>query len=60
MAAVAVAEKVDLNDAVVRATSDYLAVSRGRHLYSAADYDRAEADAWERLQKARAAHDAKE
>lgn len=37
-----------------RATSDYLAISRGRDLYaSAADHEAAEAKAWERLMAAR-------
>jgi hypothetical protein len=39
-----------------RATSDYLAVSRNSHLYgSAADYELAEARAWERVMAAREA-----
>jgi hypothetical protein len=33
-----------------RAMSDYLSVSRRAHLYSGAEYERAEARAWERLQ----------
>jgi hypothetical protein len=30
--------------------SDYLSVSRRAHLYAGAEYERAEARAWERLQ----------
>ncbi|MCU0309261.1 MAG: hypothetical protein MUE51_16145 [Thermoleophilia bacterium] len=41
---------------VERAMSDYLAVSRGAHLYATPDdHERAEARAWERLVAARAA-----
>jgi hypothetical protein len=35
---------------IERAMSDYLSVSRRAHLYAAAEYERAEARAWERLQ----------
>jgi len=35
---------------IERAMSDYLSVSRRAHLYAGAEYDRAEARAWERLQ----------
>jgi hypothetical protein len=35
---------------IERAMSDYLAVSKNAHLYTADDYARAEAQAWERLQ----------
>ncbi len=42
-----------------RARSDYLAVSRGAHMYATqADHMRAEEMAWERLEKARAAAEA--
>jgi len=38
-----------------RATADYLAISRGEHLYASMDeHARAEEQAWERLQDARA------
>lgn len=37
-----------------RATADYLAISRGGHLYaSVEEHERAEDQAWERLQEAR-------
>ena len=35
---------------IERAMSDYLSVSRRAHLYAGAEYERAEARAWERLQ----------
>jgi hypothetical protein len=39
--------------ALERAQTDYLAVSRGRHLYASdADHAAAEARAWERLEEA--------
>jgi len=42
-----------------RARSDYLAVSRGAHMYATpADHMRAEEMAWERLEKARIAAEA--
>lgn len=38
-----------------RATADYLAISRGANLYASADeHERAEDQAWDRLQEARA------
>jgi hypothetical protein len=51
---------IDPHPELERARSDYLAVSRGGHLYATeADHMRAEAMAWERLEKARrAAEDA--
>jgi hypothetical protein len=43
-------------DELERARADYLAVSRGGHLYSTEDeHLRAESDAWERLERALAA-----
>lgn len=51
----AVAERVDHDQAVERAMSDYLAVSRSPHLYTPSDYDRAEAGAWDALMEAQAA-----
>ena len=43
--------------ALERAQADYLAVSRGRHLYATdADHAHAEERAWERLQEALRAH----
>jgi len=42
-------------DKLERATSDYLSISRGAHLYSSAeDYAEAEERAWMRLTKAHA------
>jgi hypothetical protein len=43
-------------DELERARADYLAISRGSHLYSSEDeHLRAENDAWERLERALAA-----
>lgn len=52
----AVAERVNPKERLERATSDYLAVSRGKHLYTPTDYDRAEAAAWDELMAARQGH----
>jgi len=51
----------ELSDDLDRARSDYLAVSRGSHLYaSPADHEAAETRAWERLELALAAVQAAE
>jgi hypothetical protein len=51
----------DLEAALVRASSDYLAVSRQAHLFAPDAYERMEDDAWARLQEAlREAADARE
>jgi hypothetical protein len=51
----------ELSDDLDRARSDYLAVSRGAHLYaSPADHEAAETRAWERLELALAAVQAAE
>ena len=42
----------DLEAAVARASSDYLAVSRQAHLFAAEAYERMESDAWARLLEA--------
>ncbi len=38
-----------------RAVSDYLAISRGAHMFEPDEYERAEAEAWERVQALNAA-----
>ena len=51
----------ELTEDLNRARSDYLAVSRGAHLYSSpADHEEAERRAWERLEMALAAVQAAE
>lgn len=57
MPAPVAAPKKNTKLALARATSDYLAVSRGRAMFSEADYERAEDEAWERLCIARAEFD---
>ena len=48
--------RTDPHAELERARSDYLAVSRGGHMYaSRADHDRAEQRAWRRLEDARRA-----
>lgn len=42
----------DPQDELERARSDYLAVSRGAHLYAEDDHATAESRAWERLERA--------
>lgn len=50
------AATLDPSQELERATSDYLAVSRNAHLYGTpAEYDRAEARAWERVLAAQVA-----
>lgn len=50
----------DREKALERATSDYLSVSKSSHLFDEAEYARAEAEAWARLEAAREALEAAE
>ncbi len=50
--------QTELEKALERASSDYLSVSKSAHLFDEAEYTRAEAEAWERMEEAREALEA--
>jgi len=50
--------QTELEKALERASSDYVSVSKSSHLFDEAEYERAEAEAWERLEEAREALEA--
>lgn len=50
--------RTELEKSLERASSDYVSVSRSAGLFGDAEYERAEAEAWQRLEEAREALEA--